>query len=159
MLDRPQRPAHHNHPLRRHPRGFITLPGSHRLYPWIALVAVLLAVARTASYSHVFSQTFDEPYHIGAAISVYSTGRVVHGVQHPPLHRFVVGLPLELSGVEMQQSRRTDAIPKDTDAFLVGEDALFRGRLSYWCVLVRARLAGLVFLIVALLYVYKLGRW
>jgi hypothetical protein len=158
MLDRPERPANHKHSL-WHPGGFIALPDSHPLYPWATLLAVLVAMARTASYSHVFSHTYDEPYHIGASISVYRMGRVVHGVQHPPLHRFVVGLPLVLSGVEMQQSRRTDAIPKDTDAFFVGDDALFRGRLSYWDVLVRARLAGLVFPIVTLLFVYRLGRW
>ena len=159
MLDLPEHSAHHKQPRWRHSRRFLSLPDSHPLYPWIALLAVVLAASRTASYAHVFSHTYDEPYHIGAAIGAIHTGRIVHGVQHPPLERFVVGLTLALSGVEMSESWRTDTIQKDPDAFLIGYDALFRGRLSYWDVLLRARLAGLPFLVVALLYVYKLGRW
>jgi hypothetical protein len=56
-------------------------------------------VARIVSTYHVFSDVIDEPYHIGAGVGMYMSGRHAYGVQHPPLPRLVAALPLVRVGL------------------------------------------------------------
>src|SRR6058998_1750415 len=85
---------------RRHAR-----PPRHRIYPWIAIAAAALMLARAIGVIVTFNHTFDEPYHIGAAVVLYESGKLVTGAQHPPLARLVAGAPLILQGVRLPEAR------------------------------------------------------
>ena len=131
---------------------------SRRRYPLVVAAAMLLMSLRIGATWRTFSDVIGEPFHIGAGLAMYQAGRHVYGIQHPPLPRLIGALPLVRSGVtsgEADAGRRVD----DLHAFEVGHRALLDGRLGYWDALVRARAAMLVFPLVAVIYVYLLGRY
>jgi hypothetical protein len=122
-------------------------------------VAIAVMVVRIGLTWRVFSDVIDEPYHIGAGVSMYEARKLVRGIQSPPLPRLVGALPLMLSGIRWPQDRGLTTIQTDLNAFDVGKPVLSQSQLSYWSVLTRARAAMLVFPIIAVVYVYLLGRF
>ena len=75
------------------------MPSNHRVYPLLAILAACILVVQCVGPIFRFSPTIDEPYHIGSAVCLYESGRATVGAQHPPLARWVAGLPLRLMGV------------------------------------------------------------
>src|SRR5947207_5522155 len=134
------------------------LPARHWSYPWIAILAGAVMLARSIVVICTFNHTIDEPYHIGSAVVLYEAHKLTAGAQHPPLARLVAGLPLILQGVRLPAARG-EYIVVEYPAFDIGQQILFSGQLSYWRMLISARLALLVFPIIAMFYVYRLGRW
>lgn len=125
----------------------------------ITTLAILVMVARIVSTCHIFNDVIDEPYHIGAGVGMFEARRHAFGIQHPPLPRLVGALPLVWSGVGDDVARNTREVQPDLTAFEVGHRVLMHSDLPYWSVLTRARAAMLVFPIIAVLYVYLLGRY
>ncbi len=138
-------------------RPFCRLP-----LPWVCRVVALLAIAvalwRAASTIDRFNNVVDEPYHLGSAACLYRDGKHTAGVQHPPLARLVAGVPLWLHNqVPQEAASRTVIGPGET--YDVGTRVLFADGQDYWATLRRSRLAMLVFLPVALVYLYLMARW
>jgi hypothetical protein len=129
---------------------------------WVCLAAVatIVFIVRSGSAIHTFSQTFDEPYHIGAGLAIYEARGHVAGVQHGPIARIVAALPLYIAGVRAPlDSTNRHEVRKEGTAFEMGEAALFDGKTPYWRVLTLARWAMLlVFPPICLWYVFLLGR-
>ena len=131
---------------------------SARLCPLLVVLAMVVMALRIGSTWTTFNDVIDEPYHLGAGIAMYDAGRHVYGIQHPPLPRLVGALPLVVRNVESgdaQIGQRVD----DLRAFEVGHRALLGPAMRYWDALERARAAMLVFPLVAVLYVYLLGKY
>ena len=61
------------------------------LFAGIAILRVVQSYPRTAG-------TFDEPYHVGAAIELLDKHTYALDPLHPPLQRIAIGLPLYLAG-------------------------------------------------------------
>lgn len=142
------------------PSRSLSLPAEHRLYPWIAAIAVVVMLARCWDTTRHFSHTWDEPYHIGAAVALYESHRHVVDITHPPLPWLVAGIPLKLSGIEAPELRSIRAARKLQDSWQPGRDILFAaGPEHYWKVLTRARLTMLVFPVIGCIYLYLLARW
>lgn len=136
----------------------MALPRSHKAYPWIALVAGLVFLARAVSQIFTFSDTIDEPYHIASSVAMYEAHNLFLGAQHPPLARWVAGLPLVLQGVELPAARG-EFVVVEYPGFPIGRELLASGQLPYWRMLISARLALLVFPCLSLLLLYRFGRW
>lgn len=141
--------------------------GRHLKKPWFAwamlgVICALYVIRITGSGRAVteLSHTVDEPYHIGAAVALYEARGHVLGVQHPPLPRLVAGLPLVMMGAELPDYRGTSMSRKEDAAYAAGAEVLYSdGGRNYWRYLAAARWAMLVFPVVALVYVYLLGKW
>src|SRR5262245_58484867 len=129
-----------------------------RACPWIAVLAGGIMIARTLCAICTFSHTIDEPYHIGSALVLYESHRAVVGAQHPPLARWVAGLPLWLQGVRLPAARG-EYIVTEYPAFPIGEGVLFSHQIPYWRMLITARTALLVFPILSMFLLYRLGHW
>src|SRR5215510_12063701 len=70
--------------------------------PQLALLILVLAgVIRIASTYPTFCQTTDEPVHIAAGLQFAKQGRYLLDLEHPPLSRLLIGLPLRLARLEM----------------------------------------------------------
>lgn len=135
------------------------LPGRLPYAGWVLAVIVLVYVCRLVPGARVFNQTVDEPYYIGSAVALYEAKTHILGVQHPPLTRLVIGLPLRLAGAALPEYRGDSFVRKEDPAYAAGAKVLFAndGR-DYWRLLTVARCASLVFPVTALLYVFLLGR-
>src|SRR3954468_1919364 len=154
-------PAHADLPTRitsAPPRRF-ALPRHHRVYPWIALLASLVAIGRCASIVRVYNHTTDELAHIAGSVGLYESGRNIYMVEHPTLPRLVVGAALKAVGVEYRPARGLHEVQARPDANVAGAEIVFKGKVPYWTVLAVARSANLVFLAALLLYTYLLGRY
>lgn len=124
----------------------------------VASLAVAVALWRAASTIDRFNNVVDEPYHIGSAACLYRNGKHTAGVQHPPLARLVAGVPLWLHNQLPEEAAGATVIgPGETDE--VGARVLFADPHDYWPTLRRSRLAMLVFLPLALVYLYLMARW
>lgn len=134
-------------------------PQYHWLYDCIAIAAIGVFVVRLAASVGSFSHTFDEPYHLAASVGVWQTHRLGLGIQHPPIPRLAAGLPLYLSGVRVREEFFTPTYRSDFATFGAGEPILFDGPLPYETILARSRLAMLIFPVIALWYVYRMGKW
>lgn len=130
----------------------------HRVYPLLAILAACILVVRCISPIFRFSPTIDEPYHIGSAVCLYESGRATVGAQHPPLARWVAGLPLRLMGVQWADAR-DNLVVVEYPAFGIGQDILYSGQLPHQKMLAMARLVMLVFPLITLLFVYRLTRY
>lgn len=124
----------------------------------LLIVIIAVMILRLAPTYRIFSDTIDEPYHLGAGLCQLETGKLLRGFQHPPLARLVAALPVYLSGVRDSADAGQRTVQTDLSAFVVGHAALMNSSLGYWAVLTRARLAMLVFPIALLIYVYLLGQ-
>src|SRR4051812_11450020 len=134
-------------------------PRNHRIYPTLTAAAIVVMVLRIVSTYHVFNDTIDEPYHIGAGIGLLEAKKHIEGTQHPPLARMIAAIPLYLSGVEYPRDRGLKIVQWDLTAFDIGHHVLLHSKLPYWSVLTRARAAMLVFPILSVLYLYWLGKY
>ena len=65
----------------------------------VVSAAIAVMIAHIVATYHVFNDVIDEPYHIGAGVGMFQSGRHTYGVQNPPLPRLAGALPLVLSGV------------------------------------------------------------
>lgn len=126
---------------------------------WVVLLAMAIMVARIVPTYTVFNDTIDEPYHLGAGLCLLQTGKLWRGYQHPPLTRLLAALPVYLSGVRDTADRNLRKYRDDVSAFDVGHPALLNSDIGYWQVLTRARVALLIFPLIAIAYVYRLTRW
>jgi hypothetical protein len=122
----------------------------------IATIVMLLRVVQTIFY---FNNTVDEPFHIASAVVMYQVGKHASGVEQPPLTRIVAGLPLYLRGVRLPPDTVSTSVVPMRDTYLQGKQVLFHSNLSYWQVLITARMSMLIFPLVALLYLYLLAAW
>src|SRR5689334_357327 len=151
--------ARHVDPL----RSRAILPRRHRAYPIVVAFALVVMLLREISVITTLSHTFDEPYHIGASVVLYESRKLATGAQHPPLPRLVVGAVLMAQGVTLPEARDTDPNRRtpitEYLAFGIGHDLIFSGQLSYWRMLITARLALLIFPVLTMLFTYRLGRW
>lgn len=130
------------------------------VYVPLLLLICALYVVRLAPYATTWSHTVDEPYHVGSAVAIYESRAHTLGVQHPPLPRLVMGLPLVLMGAELPNHRDTTMTRKEDAAYEAGTQVLFSdGGKHYWSYLRAARLAMLIFPVIALVYLFLLGKW
>jgi dolichyl-phosphate-mannose--protein O-mannosyl transferase len=134
-------------------------PHSLALYRTVALIAAVILIARVVQTMFLFPNTYDEPYHIASAVVMYDVGKLASGVEQPPLTRIVAGLPLYLRGVRLPPAELTSAVVPPSETYLQGARILFHSNLSYWQVLITARLGMLLFPLVALLYLYLWAVW
>jgi hypothetical protein len=125
----------------------------------IAAIATAIMLLRIVQTIFLFNNTVDEPYHIASAVVMYDVGKHASGVEQPPLTRIVAGLPLYLRGVRLPSSQLTSAVIAMRDTYFQGTQILFHSKLSYWQVLITARLSMLIFPVIALLYLYLLAAW
>jgi hypothetical protein len=125
----------------------------------IAVIAAVIMLLRVAQAMFLFSNTVDEPFHIASAVVMYDVGKESSGVEQPPLTRIVAGLPLYLRGVRLPPTELTTAVIAMPETYLQGAQILFHSNLSYWQVLITARLSMLIFPLIALLYLYLLAAW
>jgi hypothetical protein len=125
----------------------------------IAVIAAVIMLLRIAQAMFLFSNTVDEPFHIASAVVMYDVGKESSGVEQPPLTRIVAGLPLYLRGVRLPPAELTTAVIPMPETYLQGAQILFHSNLSYWQVLITARLTMLIFPLIALLYLYLLAGW
>lgn len=75
---------------------------------WMAVAALLLAliaVARIVSTYHVFSQSTDEPDHVGPGMEWLQYGTYTFEPLHPPLARVAVSLGPYLAGLRIKDHR------------------------------------------------------
>jgi hypothetical protein len=133
-------------------------PKKHWSYPLIALLAGVIAIARVVATTHVFNHTIDEPYHIGSAVVLWEARTLTVGAQHPPLARWVIGLPLIAQGLRLPEARG-EYVVVEYPGYSIGNDLLFSHKLPYWRILTAARHSLLIFAALALFYVYRLGRY
>jgi len=134
-------------------------PRSAALKRTIAVIAAAIMLLRVGHTMFMFNNTVDEPFHIGSAVVTYDVGRESSGVEQPPLTRIVAGLPLYLRGVHLPRTEETTTVVPMRTTYLQGTQVLFHSNLSYWHVLITARLIMLIFPLVALLYLYLLAAW
>ena len=133
-------------------------PKKHWAYPLIALLASLVMVVRVVLVTNVYNNTIDEPYHIGSAMVLWESKQLVVGAQHPPLARWVIGLPLVLQGVRYPEAR-DEYVVVEYAGFDIGRQLLVSGQVPYWRMLTAARHSLLIFSLLALFYIYRLGRY
>src|SRR5262249_43183680 len=67
----------------------------------VLLILILVGVIRIASTYSTFCQTSDEPVHIAAGLQFAKQGRYLLDLEHPPLSRLLIGLPLRLAHLRM----------------------------------------------------------
>jgi hypothetical protein len=135
-------------------------PRFGRRYPWCACLVVVISLVRCCLVFHQWNHTFDEPSHLSAAVSLYDSRHDVLMVEHGPVQRWVIGLPLIMGGDHLPQYRHVRQLQTRAQAVFDGLDLLFKGRLPYWSALIRARAACLfVFAPLLFFYLYKLIAW
>src|SRR5690242_11433428 len=129
------------------------------LWRGLALLAAVVAIVRIAATIPVFSSTYDEPFHLAAAVGLYDMHKHIYGTEHGPLPRLVAGLPLWMSGVHLPERYRTTAVEKESTTCEAGTAVLFESPIAYRQVLHRARRVMLIFPAIVLLYLFLIGRW
>jgi hypothetical protein len=101
----------------------------------ILVVVFGLAVFRIAGTYAIYSQTFDEAYHIACGMEWLSQGTYTYEVQHPPLVRIGVALGPYLLGIRSYGNRDPE----------VEGNAVLNNSGQYFRVLTAARLGNLIF--------------
>lgn len=123
---------------------FLTLtPARWRV---LLTLIVLLTLGRIATTHRVFSQTFDEPYHLISGYDVLTKGSYTADPQHPPLARVLFALPF-LDAPD----------PAGSDALTRGNELLLRNE-RYTQNVARARLGNLPFVALGIVMVALWGR-
>jgi Dolichyl-phosphate-mannose-protein mannosyltransferase len=113
-------------------------PSGSRPAP-LALAALLLLASLLAAGSwRVYSNTWDEPEHLGAGIELLDRGQYQYDTEHPPLGRILLALPPYLAGAHSYGTAPPDGTRE-------GVDILYAGG-HYWRTLTLARLGTLGFL-------------
>jgi hypothetical protein len=137
-----------------------TPPRPASTWLWAALFLLIVAVylLRVGHTAQHFSQTVDEPYHVGSAVALYDSPAHILGVQHPPVVRWVIAAPLKFLGAGLPEYAGKPTSLKEDDAYAAGSKVLFsNGAGHYWDQLTLARWAVMVFPAIALLYTFLLG--
>jgi len=121
---------------------------------WMAIAAVLLAliaVARIVSTYHVFSQSTDEPDHLGPGMEWLQYGTYTFEPLHPPLARVAVSLGPYLAGLRLKDHRNlwTEA----------NELLQLNGRYLYNLALARAGILPFFLLAVFLVWYWARTRY
>lgn len=122
------------------------------------MLAGVVMLARVVAVTYVYNNTVDEPYHIGSAVVLWEAKQLVVGAQHPPLARWVIGLPLVVQGMRLPEARGEFTVV-EYPGFGIGQELLFSGKLPYWYMLTAARHSLLIFACLTLFYVYRLGEY
>jgi hypothetical protein len=137
-------------------RTDVTL-AKHDKSTWLALVAVILAVAglaRIVSTYHVFNQTTDEPAHIATGMEWLQWGSYTFEPLHPPLARVAVAIGPYLSGLRLHDHR---------NLWIEGNELLFsNGRYLYNLALARAGVLPFFLLATFLVWYWarlRCGNW
>ena len=84
--------------------GFHQRPVRH----WIPALLLLLFVAQSLWFIGTQSLTFDEPGHIYAGLDAWQHGRFEMWVDHPPLGRYWLTLPIALARIQIVQQSPND---------------------------------------------------
>ena len=129
-----------------------------RLFPMIAVLASCIFVVRCIGPIFAFGPTIDEPYHIGAAVCLYESGKSTVGAQHPPLARVVAGIPLRLMGVTWPAAK-DNIVVVEYPAFGIGRDILYSRQVPFQKMIVAVRFAMLIFPLITFFYVYRLAKY
>jgi hypothetical protein len=108
---------------------------------------LLVAGARVASTYRVFSQTYDEPFHLARGLQWWTGGSYDH-VHHPPLAPITFAVGPLLVGAEF----------RDTGDRLADGNAVLYGETGYSRTLAAARAGNLVFLCLAAAATFLWGR-
>lgn len=137
----------------------LVLPSDHGAYPIIAAIAVIVMLVRCQMTVGVFTHTNDEPFHIAAGLGLYEAHKHVVDATHPPVAWLVSGAALRWKGVDVPQLHQQTSVMDFAKIDAVASQSLFEQKLSYWTILTTARKAMLVFPIIAMLYLYQLGKW
>src|SRR3954467_8136454 len=88
----------------------VTRAQVRRFCPWLAALAIVVAVARCWLNVGLYNHTTDELAHIAGAVGLYETGRNLYMVEHPPVQRLVVGAALKSTGVRYHQAQETSGV-------------------------------------------------
>lgn len=119
---------------------------SKQLWWLLLLLLIAMAALGVAATHRVFAQTYDEPWHVGAGHNYYATGVYRFDLQHPPLARFLFGLPF-LDQLIPQTNRAT----RYGAALLLNNDE-YRENLA------KARSGNLLFLAIGIVAVALWAR-
>jgi hypothetical protein len=125
--------------------------------PRAIIVAALLANAAVQMVLAAGDDapTFDEPFHIGAAVQK-NAGELQWGADHPPFAQLLMGLPLRLHEFE-EPAHDADEI--DHDAYVRGKDLMYQGgEESASTILWLARLPILAATLATLLVVFLFAQ-
>jgi hypothetical protein len=129
-------------------------------YRTMAVCAAAIMIVRAALTIPIFTNAWDEPFNIGAAVAIYDVKKHVMNTEHPPLVPLVAGLPLHLSGVHLPPGYHSTAVVAGGAVTMpAATQIMFHGPLPYRELLSRARYAMLIFPLAVLLYVYLLAAW
>ena len=126
------------------------------LLPIALTLVVLLALGLAASTWSTFDQTWDEPEHLAAGLSLLDRGQYVYDIQHPPLARLALALGPYLAGARSQGKPPPDGKPEGL-AILYGS-----GHYAEYLTLARAGALPFLALLVVMTYVWGrtvLGPW
>jgi 4-amino-4-deoxy-L-arabinose transferase-like glycosyltransferase len=115
----------------------------------LALI-VILALGLAASTWHVFDQTWDEPEHLAAGLSLLDRGHYVYDIQHPPLARLALAVGPYLAGARSQGKPGPDGKPEGL--------AILYGSGHYELYLTLARAGALPFLALLVVMTYLWAR-
>jgi dolichyl-phosphate-mannose-protein mannosyltransferase len=114
---------------------------------WLLLgLLTVLSMARVAATHRVFSQIFDEPWHVAAGYEILTKGALDYDMDHPPLARVVAALPFMAS----PEPAATDPVGRGNELLLQNEE--YRENLAL------ARSGNLLFLALGIIGVALWGR-
>jgi len=114
------------------------------------LVLIIFATLRIATTYPVFTQTYDEPWHIACGMEWLDKGTYTYELWAPPLPRVLVAVGPYLLGARSHS---------EPNAFIEGNTILYSGR-SYWRNLTAARLGTLPFFVLTCAIVWLwASRW
>ncbi|MEX2553011.1 MAG: glycosyltransferase family 39 protein [Actinomycetota bacterium] len=123
---------------------------------WALVTAVLANMAiQMVMASSGDTATFDEPFHIGAAMEKYN-GDLQWGADHPPFAHLILGLPLQLLEFETPEHAAEQI---DFDGYVRGRDYMFQGGEDHAArVLQRARLAIVLVTLATMLILFLFAQ-
>jgi len=121
---------------------------SRRLYAAGSILAAAFMCLRIVLTFYVFTQTYDEPYHIAHGMQWLSNGEYRYEGEHTPLARIAAAVPLYLAG---QRQRGADTNTALGNAIL-GEGSRYKRNLAL------ARSGELPFVVLALAGIWIWAR-
>lgn len=114
---------------------------------WLLLgLLTVLSLARVASTHRVFSQIYDEPWHVAAGFELLTNGSYIFDMHHPPLARVLFALPF----LGLPELTAADAMSR-------GNELLFHNE-AYRDNLALARFGNLLFLALGIIAVALWGK-
>ena len=126
-------------------RGAAGTPALARALWWLALLTIVLGVARIAATYPVLSVTYDEPAHIAAGMQLLDAHEFTYERLHPPLARVAVAALPYLAGYHSKDGG---------DMWIEGKRLLYAAGHPDSEMLTLARLGVLPFFVAALVLVW-----